>query len=62
MIHKVLFEPSESKQSGQLQVDVVGNVTHRLEQGGVQVRIVTPSVNTVMTPRDLRQHWERVAS
>ena len=62
VVHKVLFEPSESKQSGQLQVDVVENVTHRLEQGGVQVRIVTPSVNTVMTPRDLRQHWERVAS
>lgn len=62
MIQEVLFEPQEFRQSGEFHVDTIEAVTLRLEQGGVQVRIVTPSVNAVMTPRDLRQHWERVAS
>lgn len=62
LIQEVLFEPPNSKKSGEIQIEAMEDVSNRLEYGGVQVRIVTPSVNTVMTPRDLRQHWERVAS
>ena len=61
-IQDVLFDDLDNKLAGQFAMDVFDIVTRRLEKGGVVVKIVAPSIGTVMTPRDLMNHWERQAS